>query len=151
KAQKWGELEPMRLGLMSQAAAARHDGVAADLEWRQALKAAQKRLGSLMWLANKAGEWDRESAREAVLWEIARQCPNQRWALLKLGRIAQRDGRTRDLHRAYSSLLDSTPNDPVLLNDFAATGLLLKMDLDKAHETASKLFAQYPAEPTIIS
>src|SRR5262249_39586014 len=98
KAQKWGELEPMRLGLMSQAAAARHDGVAADLEWRQALKAAQKRLGSLMWLANKAGEWDRESAREAVLWEIARQFPNQRWALLKLARIAQRDGRTRDLH-----------------------------------------------------
>jgi predicted Zn-dependent protease len=151
KAQKWEELEPMRLAFLSRAASEQHNAVAADLQWRLAVNQAQKRLGSLMWLSAKAAEWNREGAKEEVLWQIAQQFPSQRWALRELADLAQARGRTRDLHRVYGRMVIEDPRDPVAQNNFAATGLLLKIDLEKAHETASALFSQHPTEPIIAS
>jgi predicted Zn-dependent protease len=151
KAQKWEQLEPMRLALLSRAASEQHNALAADLQWRLAVNHAQRRLGSLMWLAAKAGEWRRESAKEEVLWQIAQQFPNQRWALRELADLAQVGGRTRDLHRVYTRMAIEEPKDPVAQNNFAATGLLLRIDLEKAHRAASELFSQRPTEPIIAS
>jgi tetratricopeptide (TPR) repeat protein len=148
---KWGPLEPMRLGFLSHAAAERHDTLAADLHWRLAVNQSQKRLGSLIWLAAKAQEWGRESCREEVLWETAEQFPNQSWAQLELLRAAQLGGRTRDLHRLYASMAKVSPKDPGIQNNFAATGLLLNIDLQKSCEIASDLFRQHPTEPVIAS
>jgi len=148
---KWGPLEPMRLGLLSRAAAELHETLAADLHWRLAVNQAQKRLGSLMWLAAKAQEWGRENCREDVLWQIAEQFPNQSWAQLELLRGAQAGGRTRELHRLYASMAKVSPKDPGIQNNFAATCLLLNIDLEKSCEIASELFAQHPTEPVIAS
>jgi hypothetical protein len=148
---KWGPLEPMRLALLSHAAAERHATLAADLHWRLAFNQAQKRLGSLMWLAAKAEEWGSESCREGVLWQIAEQFPNQLWAQLELLSAAQAGARTRDLHRLYASMAKVSPKDPGIQNNFAATGLLLNIDLEKSCEIASELFAQHPTEPVIAS
>jgi tetratricopeptide (TPR) repeat protein len=148
---KWGPLEPMRLGLLSHAAAERHDTLAADLHWRLAVNQAQKRLGSLMWLAAKAQEWGRENCREEVLWQIVQQFPNVSWVPLELLSAAQAGGRTRDLHRLYASMAKVSPKDPGIQNNFAATGLLLNIDVEKSCEIASELFAQHPTEPVIAS
>jgi tetratricopeptide (TPR) repeat protein len=148
---KWGPLEPMRLALLSRSAAERHDTLAADLHWRLAVNLAQRRLGSLMWLAAKAQEWGRENCREEVLWQIVQQFPNVSWVPLELLSAAQASGRTRDLHRLYASMVKVSPKDPGIQNNFAATGLLLNIDVEKSCEIASELFAQHPTEPVIAS
>lgn len=149
--QKWGELEPMRLGLLSYVTGERREILAAELNWRLAIKQAQKRLGSLMWLAMKADEWGRDRSKEEVLWQIAEAFPNQRWASLELLSRARAGGSTGDLHRIYACMAKADPKDPGIQNNVAATGLLLRTDLDKSCETASELFAQYPLEPFIAS
>jgi len=151
KRQNWGELEAMRLGFLSQSVWKRNDRLASDLHWRMALRQAQRKLGSLMWLATKAGEWGRESAREETLWQIAREFPKERWAARQLAGIAHDKGRTRDLHRLYSWMADADPKNAVARNNFAATSLLLQIDLGKAHEMAGELFAQHPTEAIIAS
>ena len=151
KDQTWGELEPMRLGFLSQAAVLQRNALAGDLQWRLAVNQAHKKLGSLMWLAAKATEWDRQADKETALWEITQQFPNQRWALRELADLAQAEGRTRDLHRLYARMALWEPKDPLAENNFAATGLLLQVDLDSSHKTAAELVTQYPHEPTIVS
>lgn len=151
RGQKWGELESMRLALLSRAAMARQEDMTAGLHWRLAVNAAQKRLGSLMWLAAKAGEWGQESAGEEVLWRIAEQFPKQRWALRELAERALATGRTRDMHRVYARMAMDDPEDFQVQNNFAATGLLLQVDLEKAHEKADALYSLRPGEPIIAS
>ena len=151
RAQAWGELEAVRLGLLSRVAMVRQDDMAAGLHWRLAVNAAQKRLGSLVWLAAKAREWGRDTAAEEVLWRIAEQFPRQRWALQELAERALAKGSTRDLHRVYCRMALEDPQDPQVQNNLAATRLLLRTDLERAHEEASELYARHPGEPVIAS
>jgi len=104
-----------------------------------------------MWLAAKAAEWDRLADKESALWQIGQQFPNQHWAVRELASLAEANGRTADLHRLYARMAQWEPEELAARNNFAATGLLLQLDLEKAHQTAAELFAQHPGEAIIAS
>jgi Flp pilus assembly protein TadD len=104
-----------------------------------------------MWLAAKASEWGRNNARLDVLWQIAQQFPKARWALDELAQDARAQGKTRDLYRVYSRIAASEPNNPIWENNITSLRLLLGIELDRAQQTASELFSQYPSEKIIAS
>jgi tetratricopeptide (TPR) repeat protein len=147
----WVNFEPMRLAFLSQAALGLGDGTAAETRWRTALSQAHRRLGSLMWLAAKAEDWGRETARVQVLWEIVRQFPLERWALGELARSYLAASNTRGLHQVYAKLSSLDPEDPTAKNNFATTAFLLKTNLARAHEITRDLYATHPQDPVFVS
>ncbi len=149
--QQWNELEFLRLAYLSQAALKQGQEQAADTRWRLALQKAEDRLGALTALLSMATSWRRDQAREELLWQITHRYPRERWALNELSRTYQVTGDTRALNRVYSSMASFNPNDRMAANDYAATSLLLNINLAKAHQAAKDGYLQHPDDAVIAS
>lgn len=149
--QKWADLEFLRQALQARAAWGRQQTVIGQARWASAIRSAGDRLGSLNLLLGLAGEWRQDSVE--VLWEIGRRFPREQWALAELERryAAARD--TRGLNRVFCARLDSVSgaNDSTNRNNFAATSMLLRVNLPRAHTTARDLYRERPADPIIVS
>jgi hypothetical protein len=149
--QKWGDLEFFRLALLSQAVAGQQNQIAADANWRLAVHQAPDSLGALETLLNFASTWHRDQAREDVLWRIGQKFPKERWAFRELARSYIAGGNTRGLNKLYAAMALEDPTDPLAKNNLAATCLLLKHNLPKAHQLASENYLRNPAQPVIAS
>ena len=149
--EKWGELEFLRLAFLSRAAGEQKRKQGADALWRQAVRAAGERFGPLATLLGLAANWERDQAKEDLLWKIAQHFPRERWAGLELGRLFQSAGNTRGLNKVCALMASYNSKDLFAKNNLAATSLLLKQDLPKAHELAKDIYSQRPQEPTIVS
>jgi len=151
KREQWGDFEAMRLAFLSQAAFELHDQAAAGVRWWLATTQARRRLGTLMWLAEKANSWGRPSARLDILWEIAHEFPSERWAWQELALSYLASGDTRRLYEIYANLSTLTPDDVSTRNNFAVTALLLKTNLAKAHAVARQIYVEHSADPIVAS
>jgi predicted Zn-dependent protease len=149
--QKWGELEFLRLAFLSRSAAELNQKLAADSRWRTAIRLAGDRLGPLTALMTMATTWGRDQAREDLLWQIAQHFPKERWALRELERLYSAAGNTHGLNRVYAAVTSYSPNSFVAQNNLAATSLLLKLNLSKAHALAKEVFTQHPKEAIVAS
>jgi len=144
--QKWADRECLRFAFLSLAAAELKQNLAADARWRTALREAGDRLGPLTALLGLADRWQREKAKEDLLWHIAQRYPGERWALGELDRLYQASRNTYGLNRVYSAMASCDSTNYVAQNNLAATCLLLKLNLPKAHELAKEVFARHPEE-----
>jgi tetratricopeptide (TPR) repeat protein len=149
--QKWGDLEFLRFAFLSRCAAEMNQKLAADSRWRTAIRGADDRLGPLTALITMATAWGRDQAREDLLWQIAQHFPRERWALRELERLYLAAGNTHGLNRVYSTMTSYAPHDLVSQNNLAATSLLLKLNLSKAHALAKEVFTQHVQEALVPS
>ena len=151
EAQKWGDLEFFRLAFLSRAAGEQNQKLAAEGRWRSAVREAGDRLGPLNALLIMATSWGRQQAREDLLWQIAKRFPGQQWALRELERSYLAAGNTRGLNKLYSTMASYAPKNFAAQNNWAATSLLLKLNLPRAHELAKEVFSGHPAEAIVTS
>ncbi len=149
--QKWGDLEFLRLAFLSRAAEQQDQKLTADIQWRTAVREADDRLGPLTSLISMAAKWGRQTARDDLLWQVARRFPKEHWALRELERLYLAAGNTYGLNRVYSAMVSYAPKSFVVQNNLAATSLLLGVNSPKAHELAKEVFAQHPKEPIVTS
>jgi tetratricopeptide (TPR) repeat protein len=149
--QKWGDLEFLRFAFLSRTAAELNQKLAADARWRTALREAADRLGPLTSMLSMATTWGRQQAKEDLLWQIAQRFPKERWALRELERSYLAAGNTRGLNKVYATMASYAPQNVAAQNNLAATSLLLRMNLAKAHQSAKELFSQQPQEAIVAS
>ena len=149
--QKWKDFDFLRYAYRSLAAEKNGGGVGVEGHWRSAMREAGERLGALSTLLTLADKWERPLAREELLWRIGNRFPGEKWAFRELGRAYLAAGNTRGLHKLYGAMFNSSPSDVVLKNNFAATSLLLKMNLPQAHQFAREIFTAAPHEPVPVS
>ena len=149
--QKWGDLEFLRLAFLSRTAAEQNQKLGAEARWRNAVREAGDRLGPLTALLSMATSWGRQQDSEDLLWQIAQRFPKERWALRELERGYLKAGNTRGLNRVYSTMASHAPQNFAVQNNFAATSLLLKLNLPKAHQVAKQAFSQHPEEAIVAS
>jgi tetratricopeptide (TPR) repeat protein len=156
KDQQWGEFEFLRLAYLARAAAEQHEENMAEVRWRLAVRQGGARLGALRTLLAMAESWStslpmREKAQTEVLWRVVERCPGETWAFEGLiARYAQA-GNTLGLHKLYAAGLARAPVDPVAKNNFAATSMLLGLNLSQAYAAAREVYQQHPREPVFAS
>jgi len=149
--QKWGDMEFLRFAFLSRSAAELNQKLAADSRWHTAIRGADDRLGPLTALMTVATTWGREEAREDLLWQIAQRFPRERWALRELERLYLAAGNTHGLNKVYSTMASYDPKNFIAQNNLAATSLLLRLNLSKAHALAKEIFTQHPKEAIVTS
>ena len=149
--QKWGDLDFLRSAFLSRSAGELNHKMAADTRWRTAMRDAGDRLGPLTALMTMATTWGRDQAREDLLWQIAQRFPKEQWTLRELERLYLAAGNTRGLNKVYTTLTSYAGDNFVVQNNLAATSLLLKLNLPKAHILAKEVFAQHPKEAVVAS
>jgi predicted Zn-dependent protease len=149
--QKWGDMDFLRLAFLSRSAAELNQKLAADSRWHTAIRDADDRLGPLTALMTVATTWGREEAREQLLWQIAQRFPQERWALRELERLYLAAGNTHGLNKVYSTMASYDPKNFIAQNNLAATSLLLRLNLSKAHALAKEIFTQHPKEAIVTS
>jgi Flp pilus assembly protein TadD len=149
--QSWGEMEFVRLATLSRAEEQQNKRTTADGHWRLAVRQAGDRLGPLNYLQAMADAWMRAPEREDLLWRIFERYPTEQWAARELGRLYGLAGNTRGLNKLYGAIADREPRDFVAKNNFAATAMLLRTSLPKAHETAKEIYLAHPSEPIVVS
>lgn len=149
--QKWGDTEFLRFAYLSRAAAELNQRLAAEAHWRSAVRVAGERLGPLTALLGMATSWGRNQAREDLLWQIGQRFPRERWALKELERLYLAGGSTYGLNKVYSTMASYASTNFAAQNNVAATSMLLKLNLPKAHELAKEVFAQHPDQAIVAS
>jgi Tfp pilus assembly protein PilF len=149
--QKWGDLEFLRFALLSRASGELRQRLAADADWRSAVRLAGDRLGPMTALLGMATSWGRTQAREDLLWQIAQRFPRERWTLTELERLCYTSGNTRGLNRVYTAMVSYSPTNFVAQNNLAATSLLLRTNMPDAHKLAKEVFEKHPDQPVVIS
>jgi predicted Zn-dependent protease len=101
-------------------------------------------------LVGLADDWHRDP--NEILWQIALRFPREEWAVRELEGHYLDTGDTRALQRVYASQAASNNRTNLLVrNNFAATSMLLKVDLPKAHQTANDLYKESPEDIIIAS
>jgi len=149
--QKWADLEFLRFAFLSRATAELAQRRAAEAHWRTALRLAGDRLGPLTALLGMATSWGRSEAKEDLLWQIAQRFPKERWALSELEKLYSATGNTHGLNKVYGTMANNAPKNFAAQNNFAATSLLLKLNLTKAHELAKEIFTQHSDQAIVAS
>jgi Flp pilus assembly protein TadD len=149
--QKWADRECLRWAFLSRTASELKQDMAAEARWRTAVREADGKLGPLTALLGLATNWGRDKAKEDLLWQIAQRYPNERWTLRELDRMYLAAGNTRGLNKLYSTMASFDSHNFAAQNNLAATSLLLRLNLSKAHELAKETFAQHPEEAVVAS
>ena len=148
---QWGEFEFLRLAWLSRAAEERKEQFAAEAQWRLAVRQAGDGLGPLVSLLKLATSWGRTPQREALLWQIVQRHPVERWALKELDRWYTDESNTRGLNKVHAVLVAGDSQDLVAKNNLAATSMLLKINLPRAHALAKEIYAHHSEEPVLAS
>ncbi|MBE0541123.1 MAG: hypothetical protein IH623_07040 [Verrucomicrobia bacterium] len=149
--QQWEDQDFLRLALRSRAAGHQGQSLAATAHWRDAIRSAGDRLGALALLLQLADRWDRPRELEELLWRMAERFPAQQWTLRELNRRYAARGDTHGQHRVYAAMLALRPTDLVLKNNFAATALLLKVNLSRAYPLAQEVYEADKSNAVFVS
>jgi hypothetical protein len=147
----WKEVEFLRLAWLSEAAGAQNNHTESERQWRLALHEAGERLGPLSSLLAFASSRQHPDLREDLLWRIVRQFPRERWAAQALGQLYYSAGDTRGLQKLWAWVARRDAHDFEARNNWAATSLLLNLDLPRAHQVAGENYAARPADPIIAA
>lgn len=148
---EWGNLDFMRLALLSRAARQERQEISAQASWRGAVKAASESAKSLTALASAAQAWGWEREHEELLWVLVQKFPGERWVLQSLNQMYVATGNSRGLHKLSSTLVAFDTNDLVAKNNLAALSLLLNLQTARAHELAREVYAQGPTNAVFTS
>lgn len=148
---KWGPLEFVRLALLSRVTFENKQTMTHQVHWRAAVKEANENPRALSALVQMANAWGWNEQKTDLLWLILQRFPQQRWALDQLNRSYLETGDTRSLLKVYSSMREYDAKNMAVNNNFAATSLLLKQNVNLACELAKESYAQRPDDAAIAS
>lgn len=123
-----------------------------NLNWSQAVREAGKNPVALRYLAEYAEKLGGQAARAAEVYETLSEVPAvQSHALLKLVRLYEQLGQTRNLLKTLQRLLIIHPNNPVVLNDVTYLELLLNETSVQPFERARQVYAIDPRLPAFAT
>jgi tetratricopeptide (TPR) repeat protein len=127
----------------------------AGIEWKRAVHAANSGVHagskSRLALVRLVGAWSWETESEHLLWDVAGQGPENRWATAVLRYAYEMGGDTWALMRVFQAMLRSDPGDVVAQNNLASVSLLLGTNLPAAHQLARQAYAAQPTNAAIAS
>ncbi len=146
----WGDLDSVRIAYQSRASRELDNAVAANLQWRQAVRAAKNtsQRGMLLKLADSWG-WRIEA--EDLLWEQAKAAANPRWELLSLYRRYREQKNTPGMREVSLRIVKADPADLIALNNLATFSMLLNIERPKAYEMARALHEKDKSLPVPLT
>ena len=147
----WGDLEFLRLALVSRAWSELGATRAAEINWGAAMSDAADHLEAMTQLLQLAESWHLPKEQEAVLLQIVQEFPEEHWASQELQVLDLNSGNTLGLHQLYQVLNAKFPDEMTYKNNLAATALLLKIDVPQARQWAAEDYAKKPDDPYIAS
>ncbi|MGA2854553.1 MAG: hypothetical protein ABSE90_10550 [Verrucomicrobiota bacterium] len=150
--ERWLELDPVRIGLMSFASWKENDSKRYSSPiWQQAVQLGARSPAALNTLARMAAGWGWKEETEDVLWLASGKYPGESWPLTTLENLyaGQRD--TAGLRRVFRAMVKQNPKDAVARNNYAMVSLLLDADVADARRTAAELHAAEPDSPVFAS
>jgi tetratricopeptide (TPR) repeat protein len=121
------------------------------LGWRQAMREAQENPKALRYLGEYAqhlGELSLSVEAYETLSQIEGYQPE---SLLKLVRLYEKIGQTRELFRTIQRLYLLLPNDPAILNDLSYLGLLLNDSSTDPLSNARQVYGLNPNLPAFAT
>ena len=147
----WGELDFLRLALVSRAWSELDIKPVADSNWGAAVTAAGNRFSALTTLLGLAEQWQLPAQKEALLERIVAKFPQEHWAQQALEQSYFNAGKTTELYQLYTRLFSLFPRENGVKNNLVATSLLLKTNLAQTCQWAAEIYAQTTNEPVIAS
>ena len=147
----WGELDFLRLALVSRAWSELDIKPVADSNWGAAVTAAGNRFSALTTLLGLAEQWQLPAQKEALLERIVEKFPQEHWAQQALEQSYFNAGKTTELYQLYTRLFSLFPRENGVKNNLVATSLLLKTNLAQTCQWAAEIYAQTTNEPVIAS
>ena len=147
----WGELDFLRLALVSRAWSELDIKPVADSNWGAAVTAAGNRFSALTTLLGLAEQWQLPAQKEALLERIVEKFPQEHWAQQALEQSYFNAGKTLELYQLYARLFALFPRENGVKNNLVATSLLLKTNLAQTCQWAAEIYAQTTNEPVIAS
>jgi len=147
----WKDLEFLRLAFLSRVLGAQRQPTGSDAEWRSAVRETHGRLPSLLALHNLAVAWDWQQRCEEVLWKITTHFSMEGWARKELHAHLRNRGDTAGLRRFYAMLLDSGSTNSIVKNNYAITCLLLRKDVELAHQLAREAYQEQSDQLEIVA
>lgn len=151
RGQQWGRREPTRLLFAARAQRALGNPLGAAVEWRQALKTADKDPLALRELAEiiEAWKWDTELLE--ILWQMHNSAPKDKAVFLALSQQLMKAGNTAGLRTLFSRASQAEPDNLALKNNLVMTSLLLNAQDKASHQLAREMFTAAPTNPIIVS
>jgi predicted Zn-dependent protease len=149
--QNWGDMDAMRMALLSRALKEQGDKRKARTTWNMAVHKAAPQPETLMLLARASGGWGWAEETDDVLWRIAERPVYVSWALKNLYARYQERGDTRSLHRVVSEVIRLNPEDDGAKNNFCVFSYLLGINTEKAASYARELYEKYPTNSTVVT
>jgi hypothetical protein len=146
----WKDLEYLRHAYLASAHRSCGDTREADLEWAKALQAANN-VNAVMTLQRAAAKWGWKNESVELLWQIAKDRGEGKGALATLNKYYTEREDTNNLYKVSSRLLQISPNDPGIKNNFAQLSLLLGINTEAAEAMAKQLHQQTPKDPNFAS
>jgi predicted Zn-dependent protease len=102
-------------------------------------------------LVRLANAWGWDSEKEEAAWLLIQRFPGEIWALGMLDHLYAVTGNTRNLQKVYAALMKNDPSDVMAKNNYAATSLLLGLELPEAHQIAKDNYTRFPQDIVMIS
>jgi predicted Zn-dependent protease len=147
----WGNLNFVRLALLSRAAREERQEIASQANWRAAVKAGSESPKSLTALASMAQGWGWQREQEELLWLLIQRFPGEHWVMKSLNQLYLATGNTRGLHKLSSTQAAYDANDLAAKNNVAALSLLLNQQTARAHELAREVYSRVPTNAVFVS
>jgi Flp pilus assembly protein TadD len=146
----WKDLEYLRHAYLAYALRNCGDMRAGDLEWAKALQAANN-VDAIRTLQRAAAKWSWKDESVELLWQLTKDRGEGKGALATLNNYYTEQGDTNNLYKVSSRLLQISPNDPAIKNNFAQLSLLLGINTESAEAMAKQLHQQTPKDPNFAS
>ncbi len=143
-AQSWGANECGRLIACLRAYKELGQISSAKITWFQALKSANNQPMQLQELLEACTRWNWPAEQLEVLWTIVNNYPDNTRALQVLVGRLYAEGQTHALMSLSSQALLEHPNELGLMNNLAATALLLEAWEKKPHQIAREIYTRCP-------
>ncbi len=147
----WGEMDFLRLALVSRAWSQLGVPPMAESNWGSAVNQAGVRYGALTTLLSLTERWKLPREREELLRRIVEKYPQERWAQRALEPLYLAAGNTAALNQLYVKAFARFPADAALKNNLAFTCLLLKTNLALACRWAEEVYAGRTNDPMVAS
>jgi Flp pilus assembly protein TadD len=151
KQKNWSSAQVLQHVLSAKLARETGDIGSFERNWAAAVEKARSQRRQLELLERLATQWHWDTQVAAVLWLLTDNPETERDSLQSLYRYYWQNGDTAGLYRTLVRMQKAMPGDDAVRNNLAQVSLLLSVESAKACETARKLVARNPGNPTYTS
>jgi cellulose synthase operon protein C len=154
KAAAWPNREFLRQTLLAYSYRARGRTVDFNDAWKSAvvnLSTERRDQWKIEELRRRMNEWKWTDEQYDVIWKmfaIEPKNPLIQQSLINWERI---HGRTANLNRLYTRIVEVDPSDPYMRNNLAYTSLLLDLNVARANLLAEELVGKMPKDPFVVT